>query len=433
MVSENGEWIMQGADPSDPSCLHTVEDLEAKIEEIGFLPLFAGEVPGFSVEEMTSPADWWCGDPAVDPWEWRAIVAGRGRIAYGKFFHGRAGFVSHRYLPAFANYRRDGYDFDARWDDELADIREKKIMDLFAENHEDRELYTFEIRNEAGFRKGGEKNFEGMLTRLQMEFYLVCCGLRQRTGKEGKPYGWPISVYCLPEHLFGYDTMTAEYASDPADSLQKLASRVRECFPESTDEQILNLIAWAPDRPKKKEQLVWPRNLLRDLERQTDPESWNDDQISGLFVAIGQLRPKHRKTIEGRYLFGMSNEEIGAAMNRAAGTISGYRRAALDRLRSPLVAAWYRDGYRQNLKACAAGRQWTIDTGNPGDSITEEDLCLRIGLKVTIFESLMRAGIFTVHDLKTAVNANPFWYRKVAKVGPVTAKEIGEKLERFCP
>ena len=30
------------------------------------------------------------------------------------------------------NYRRDGYDFDALWDDEKASRRQKKIMDLFA-------------------------------------------------------------------------------------------------------------------------------------------------------------------------------------------------------------------------------------------------------------------------------------------------------------
>lgn len=56
MSVENGECIMHGVDSSDPGCLHTVSDLEEKIEEIGFLPLFAGDVPGFSVEEMTDLA-----------------------------------------------------------------------------------------------------------------------------------------------------------------------------------------------------------------------------------------------------------------------------------------------------------------------------------------------------------------------------------------
>ncbi|MBM6901458.1 hypothetical protein H6B10_17745, partial [Gemmiger formicilis] len=30
-------------------------------------------------------------------------------------------------------WRRDGYDFDSRWDDGLATVRQKKIMDQFTE------------------------------------------------------------------------------------------------------------------------------------------------------------------------------------------------------------------------------------------------------------------------------------------------------------
>ena len=250
MSVENGEWIMHGVDSSDPGCLHTVSDLEEKIEEIGFLPLFAGDVPGFSVEEMTDPATWWSGDPAVDPWEWREIIAGKGKIAYGKFFGKKAGFISQRYLPYFANYRRDGYDFDARWDDELASAREKKIMDLYADENADRLLYSFEIKKGAGFQKGGEKNFEGTLSQLQMELYLVCGDFRQRINKNGESYGWAIAMYCTPEHLFGEKNVTAAYDEEPADSLKRLVDRVKEFFPGSTDQQIGRLLAYAADRKR---------------------------------------------------------------------------------------------------------------------------------------------------------------------------------------
>ena len=69
--------------------------------------------------------DW--DDPEQDPWKWREIIAHTGEVAYGKFFNRKAGFVSLEWFPAFANYRRDGYDFDARWEDELASHRAKKI------------------------------------------------------------------------------------------------------------------------------------------------------------------------------------------------------------------------------------------------------------------------------------------------------------------
>ena len=41
----------------------------------------------------------------------RAIIARRHDIVYGKFFDKKAGFISKKWLPVFANYRRDGYDF----------------------------------------------------------------------------------------------------------------------------------------------------------------------------------------------------------------------------------------------------------------------------------------------------------------------------------
>ena len=113
MPNENGTWIMYGVNWDDPECLHTVKEAIEYINEVGFLPLFKNDIPGFSLEERTVPEYWWCGDPKLDPWEWREIIARSGEVAYGKFFDKEAGFISQKWLPYFANYRRDGYDFDA--------------------------------------------------------------------------------------------------------------------------------------------------------------------------------------------------------------------------------------------------------------------------------------------------------------------------------
>lgn len=117
-----------------------------------------------------------------DPWEWRRIIARSGQVAYGKFFDKKAGFISKEWLPYFANYRRDGYDFDALWDDEKASRRQKKIMDLFAE--ESAELLSTEVREQAGFGKGGEKNFEGTIADLERQTYLCICDFRQLQEQE---------------------------------------------------------------------------------------------------------------------------------------------------------------------------------------------------------------------------------------------------------
>lgn len=113
--------------------LTDANSLERAADRYGLLPFFYCGMPGFSVEELTPSRYWFAGD--VDgPWEWRMEVARRGSVAYGKLFAGKAGFCSQEYYPDLANYRRDGYDFDARWEDGLANYRDKQIMDALAQN-----------------------------------------------------------------------------------------------------------------------------------------------------------------------------------------------------------------------------------------------------------------------------------------------------------
>lgn len=240
MGAENGTWIMYGVREDDPCCIHTVEELMEYIDEIGFLPLFKNAIPGFSVEERTVPDGWWTGDVARDPWEWRAVVARSDRFAYGKFFDKKAGFISKKWFPYFANARRDGYDFDALWDDAKAPARQKKIMDLFTE--EDTELFSFEVKQRAGFGKGGEKNFDGTVTALQMETYLTVCDFRQKKNKAGESYGWAITVYARPEKLWGYDHVTSAYHEKPEESAARIAAYMREAYPVAAAGQIKKVL-----------------------------------------------------------------------------------------------------------------------------------------------------------------------------------------------
>ena len=248
---EEERWVMHGLPKDDPSCIKSVDKLAQYIDQVGFLPLFRSDIPGFSAEEHTAAEDWFCGDPDRDPWEWRKIIAAGGGIAYGKFFDNRAGFISKEYLLAFVNYRRDGYDFDARWDDELAPVRSKKIMDLFSEDQSDRELYSFEVKKLAGFGPGGEKNFEGVVTRLQMQMYLCVRDFRRRKNKKGDEYGWGIAIYCLPEHIFGDKFVKSEYTEDPKVSERKIVCRIKELYPNVTDRQIARSLGKSEYIPKR--------------------------------------------------------------------------------------------------------------------------------------------------------------------------------------
>jgi len=239
MAVENGQWIMYGLEWDNPYRIRTYRELINWINEIGFLPLFRNEVEGFSAEEHVSNQFWWTGDQEQDPWEWREIIARTGEVAYGKFFNKKSGFLSLKWFPYFANYRRDGYDFDARWEDELANIRCKKIMDIFETGEE----YTgLQLKQAAGFGKNGEKNFSGIMTDLQMQTYLTVKDFRRKRNRKGVEYGMPVCVYAKPETLWGYDQVTSAYKEEPEESWQRIFDHVKSMYPKAEEQQIKRLL-----------------------------------------------------------------------------------------------------------------------------------------------------------------------------------------------
>ena len=218
---------MKGLEWDNPYRIRSWRELINWINEVGFLPLFANEVPGFSVEEHVSPLFWWTGDPEQDPWEWREIIPATGEVAYGKFFNNKTGFISREWFPYFANARRDGYDFDSAWEDGLIQRRQKAIMDIF----EDGGMHPgFELKPAAGFGKDGYRNFEGCMTTLQMKTYLIIRKFECRRNKRGQSYGMAVSYYQTPEELWGYDHVTSAYKEEAAVSAERIYQRARELF-----------------------------------------------------------------------------------------------------------------------------------------------------------------------------------------------------------
>ena len=78
--------------------IHDCPELMEAIEQLGFLPLLAGSIPGFSADEMIVPE---CRYQLQDDgswewplWQWKGPIVTEGHFAYGKFFDGKAGFVT---------------------------------------------------------------------------------------------------------------------------------------------------------------------------------------------------------------------------------------------------------------------------------------------------------------------------------------------------
>ena len=90
--------------------LHSCPELIDCINEVGFLPLLRMGVPGWSAEEVMDeecqyrrlPDGGW----EWPLWEWKGAILQESGCAYGKFFNGKAAFVSRAWWPDFCNYRR---------------------------------------------------------------------------------------------------------------------------------------------------------------------------------------------------------------------------------------------------------------------------------------------------------------------------------------
>ena len=349
METVNGEWIMKGCAEDDPLRLKTVDDLLSLVRRIGFLPLFESGITGFSVEERTTADSWWTGDADTDPWEWRIALSAHPEIAYGKFFDKNAGFIHKDFFPVFANYRRNGYDFEALFDDELASYRAKRIMDSFEIDDEavGKEIMSNDLKDIAGFGKeGGEKNFSGILTELQMQTYLIMSDFRQRKNKKGEIYGWHIAVMETPETKWGYDFTTSAYCEKPSDSWEKIVAQVLRFFPDADEKQIKKLLAIkypgteAQPMEKKKKSAAkpkksvpaYPYNLLKDIGDDM-PDTLNEDQTKGLQYAISTLNAREQKILKLKYEDNKTLQEIGEEFSLSGSRVGQINAKALRKLR----------------------------------------------------------------------------------------------------
>ena len=93
--------------------IHSCEQMIELIQQLGFLPLLVSGISGYSAEEM---ADEECryvvfpeGGWDWPLWKWKGIIINESDCVYGKFFNGKAGFISRSWWRHFCNWRRSLY------------------------------------------------------------------------------------------------------------------------------------------------------------------------------------------------------------------------------------------------------------------------------------------------------------------------------------
>ena len=210
------------------------KDMEAVVEEYGFLPFFRSAIPGFSVEEMADPSVYFP-PKGEGVWDWKDDVINGTGGTYGKFFLSRPGFVSKDFFFLLAGYRRDDYDFEGMVNDGLVTHSERLFYQILEETGS--ETSTF-LRYKARMSKS---SFDNANTRLQMKTFIVISGFDRKTTKDGRPYGWGVARYSLAENIYP-DLEESLNGTRAADASAKLLSRLRAVFKDTEDAALRRII-----------------------------------------------------------------------------------------------------------------------------------------------------------------------------------------------
>ena len=216
--------------------IYSSAQLTELIQEIGFLPLLNSGISGYSAEEMVTddcryvvfPDGGW--DWPL--WKWKGPIVSEGNCVYGKFFAGKAGFISRQWWPDFCNYRRSLHPAPAE-----GSIEEAILLTL----QEQGSLITRELRALCGFTGPKMRSkFDAYVTRLQMACRIVTEDFIYPTDKHGREYGWGWALLTTPEQLHGHDACLC--SRSPEESFQRLHAHFRTLLPDASNKQILKLI-----------------------------------------------------------------------------------------------------------------------------------------------------------------------------------------------
>jgi hypothetical protein len=215
--------------------ISTCHELMAVIEDLGFLPLLDGGIAGFSAEEMVDAdcryvvtSDGW--DWPL--WKWKGPIITEGDCVYGKFFAGKAGFVSQKWWPDWCNWRRSNNKVIAP-----GSIEETIMLTLQMHGS----LITRELRALCGFTGSKMRSrFDSYVTRLQMQCRIVTEDFVYPRDRHGREYGWGWSLLTTPERLLGKDLCYTD--NTPEQSYALIVNHLRGILPNASDAQIARLI-----------------------------------------------------------------------------------------------------------------------------------------------------------------------------------------------
>ena len=220
----------------DLIAIHSMEDMAALVRQAGLMPFSNSAVPHFSVCECTAPGLWFAED-TDGPWEWKGPVIEATGCAYGKLLGGKAAFVTREWYADLANYRRNGDDFELRFDDGRVSVNEKRIMDVLMHCPS---MDARTLKREAGFVKSSA--FDSAIAKLQAQCFVTVVDFDYDYDRFGQRQGWAVTRYATPENRFGQEYIDQMYEREPQESFERLLEHLKGILGGEYEKQIIRML-----------------------------------------------------------------------------------------------------------------------------------------------------------------------------------------------
>lgn len=216
--------------------LHSCAELMECVQAVGFLPLLDSGVAGYSAEGLMAEecryVEFDDGSWKWPLWQWKGPAVTEGDCVYGKFFAGKAGFVSRRWWPHLCNWRR------SQTPEPKTDSIEDVILCVLREQGS---MITRDLRKACGFTGSNMRSrFDGYITRLQMSCRIVTENFVYPRDRHGREYGFGWALLTTPELLLGADAMRC--GNTPSESYSLMCRHLQSLLPHASPRQIEKLI-----------------------------------------------------------------------------------------------------------------------------------------------------------------------------------------------
>ena len=216
--------------------IHSCPELMECVRQIGFLPLLESGIPGYCAEALMAEECRYTQFPDGSwewpLWQWKGSVIREGDCVYGKFFAGKAGFISCEWWPDFCNWRRSQNPIPKEGTIEDAILTTLRSHDS---------MIARELRAACDLTgKNMRSKFDAYVGRLQMSAYIITEDFVYPVDKHGREYGFGWSLLTTPEHLLGKEACLCQRS--PEESFQRMMAHLTRLLPSWAEKHIKKIV-----------------------------------------------------------------------------------------------------------------------------------------------------------------------------------------------